>query len=119
MERLLTPKEIEIAREAGYNANGLRYTIEELQKIVPENLTMEELAQYVDAITFIKVKNNDVIFFRNQLIPIPEGQTVVVTATGLGNLAHIALNMSDDETRTKASLLFYQILSNYKSGKTS
>ena len=117
MQRYLSTEEIDIVRQAGYHENGLKYTIEELKEVMPDDLSIEELAKYADGITYIKVTKNDVEFFKPQLVPIPPGQTVSVTVTGLGNLSYIALNMPDLETRQKAVLLFQQIVSNYDGKK--
>lgn len=119
MNRYLDQEELEFVRQAGYNEYGLKHSIEELKTVVPDVLTLEEFAKYADAITYAKVHKNDVSFFAPQLLPIPSGKTVTVTATGLGNLAYIALHMKDVDTRTKATLLFQQIISNYPQSNVS
>lgn len=110
MERYLTIEQIEFVKKNGFNDKGLRYTIEELQRVVPKTLSMEELAKYVDAITFAKIEYKEDDFFRPQLVMIEPGRTVPVTATGLGNLAYLALNASNDDVRAKASEIYNVII---------
>lgn len=114
LSRYLNEDEIRLVEEAGYGvASGLRYTLEELGRTRPMEMTREELAEYADAVTFAKVMVDDHAFFAPQLasIPsIPPGQTIAVSTTGLGNLALIARNMKHAETREMASMILDQIL---------
>lgn len=105
MERVLTEEECRIARVNGYDSNGLRFSIQELLEVVPRDLSMESLSEFVDAVTFVKVRSGDTDFFRRQLVDVPVGTRV--SATGLGNLAYIALHIGDDEIRSRALSLFH------------
>jgi len=113
MERILTRDELARVVDAGFNKYGLRYPLDDLKEIVPTDLSMEAVSKYTDAITFAKVGSNDKEFFQRQLTPIPPGVEVKVNITGIGNLAYIALNMEDEETKKKAQALYEQILSSY------
>ena len=112
MNQYLTPDEIDIVRKNGFDENGLRFSIEELQNVIPKDLSMDALSKYVDAITFAKVESGDSDFFKSQLRDLPVGAKIRISATGLGNLAYVALHMKDDDIRLKASGLFHEILSN-------
>ena len=90
---------------------GLRYTLEELNAVVPLSLTMEQMARYVDAVAFAKARSNDTGFVRPMLEP-PKTPTVNLSATGLGNLAYVALHMPDEECRQKAEALYRMLMQN-------
>lgn len=107
----MTSEELLLVEKNGFDKNGLRFSIEELQNVMPMNLSMKSLSKYVDAITFAKVHSKDTLFFQSQLQDLPFGKKVNVSATGLGNLAYIALHMDNDEIRSRAATLFHQILS--------
>jgi len=111
MERVLTEGERQIARDHGYDSNGLRFSIQELQNMVPRDLSMESLSEFVDAVTFVKVRTGDTDFFRGQLVDAPVGTRV--SATGLGNLAYVALHIKDDEIRSRASSLFHRLTASF------
>lgn len=111
MEYYLTADEIEIAFQNGFDKTGLRYPIEELQRLEPKNLSMEEMEKYVDAITFIKVRAGDVQFFASQLSSFPD-QAVHVSVTGLGNLAYVARHLHDPEIHDKAVQIFTRLTTN-------
>jgi hypothetical protein len=57
LSNYLNEIELEIIKNEGYNEYGLRYSIDELSEPSLANQSMEEISKYVDAITFIKVKN--------------------------------------------------------------
>jgi hypothetical protein len=110
MEYYLTADEIEIARKNGFDEKGLRYPIEELQRLEPKNLSMEEMEKYVDAITFIKVRAGDVQFFASQLNSFPSSDKPInVSATGLGNLAYVARHLHNSEIQDKAVQIFTRL----------
>lgn len=109
LSKFLSEEEIQIAMDAGYGENGLCHRIEDLQTKTPDGMTMEELAVYADAVTFAKVRKNDSAFFQPQLQPIPPGQEVRITLTGLGNIAHIASYIKDEETKSLALQLYNQL----------
>lgn len=109
LSRFLNEQEMAMVREAGYGENGLRYRLEELNTILPTDMSLEEVAQYADAVTFAKVARNEAAFFLPSLEPIPAGKEVKLTLTGLGNIAHVALNIKNDEARTKALALYHQL----------
>ena len=108
MEYYLSADEIEIARNNGFDKNGLRYPIEELQRLEPKNLSMEEMEKYVDAITFIRTRAKDVKFFKSQLDTFPD-KPVQITVTGLGNLAYLARHLDDQEICDKAVEIFKRL----------
>ena len=109
VSRYLNEEEMKLIREAGYGENGLRYTLEELKTTDPTCMTIEDISKYVDAITYAKTIRQDAEFFLPQLQPIPEGKTVSITTTGLGNLAYIALHFKDERVKNIAMALFQQL----------
>jgi hypothetical protein len=111
LSKILSEEEIQIAMSAGYGENVLCHRLEDLLTKTPDGMTMEELAVYADAVTFAKVKKNDATFFRPQLQPIPPGQEVQITLTGLGNIAHIATYIENEEIKGLALQLYHQLLS--------
>jgi len=111
LSRFLSEQEIKVAKEAGFGDNGLRFSLEDLQTITPDGMSLEEVAGYADAVTFAKVASDDAAFFLPSLQPIPAGQEVKLTLTGLGNIAHVALNIKNEEARAKALALYHQLRS--------
>lgn len=109
--KYLNEDEMKIVRDAGFDAYGLRFPVQELLQVTPNGLSMEEMSRYVDAITYAKVITNDVDFFSPFMKPL-ETPEVRVSATGLGNLAYIALHIKDETTRETARLLYQQIVLN-------
>ena len=109
LSKYLNEHEMTVIQEAGYGENGLRFTLKELEATDPSRMTMEDLAEYADAITYAKTINQDADFFLPQLQPIPEGRTVTITTTGLGNLAHIAIHFKDERVKNVAVALFRQL----------
>jgi len=97
-------------QEEGFDTNGLRYSIEELNKTSPIGKSMSEISKYVDAITFAMVKNKKIDSLNDQLIELPEGIKIEVSLTGLGNLAYVALNGPNDEIKEKALRIYNQII---------
>lgn len=110
LDRYLTDEEIQMIREDGYHDNGLRYSLEELNNVSPIGKTIEELSEYVDAITYVRVRKNQHNILRNQLQELREGERIHVSVTGLGNLAYTGLYSTDAEIREKAQRIFYQIV---------
>ena len=113
--RYLTTEEKELAVKAGFSARtGLRWTLEELSTLTvdPRKYEMEDIAKYVDAITFIKVRQNDVLFFDSMLGPLPPSSSLEgrISMTGLGNIAYVAVHMEDPTIRSRAATLYNQIL---------
>lgn len=110
LERFLSTEEIEFVRNHGFDARGLRYDLSELNKISPHHKSINDMAEYVDAVTFVMVKKekNDVL--KGQLHELREGERVNVSITGLGNLAFTALNCTDPKIREKALQIYYQII---------
>lgn len=111
LEKYLSEEEMKTVRDAGFDGNGLRFPIQELIQVTPKGKSMEDMSRYVDAITYAKVVANDVGFFSPFMKPL-ETPEVRVSATGLGNLAYIALHIKDETTRETARLLYQQIVSN-------
>ena len=109
LTKYLNEHEMTTIQESGYGENGLRFTLKELEATDPSRMTMEDLAEYADAITYAKTIKQDVDFFLPQLQPIPEGRTVTITTTGLGNLAHIAIHFKDERVKNVAVALFRQL----------
>ena len=101
--------EIEMVRGKGFDARGLRYSLKELNEISPHHKSIQDMAEYVDAVTYVMVKKekNDVL--RGQLRDLKEGEQVNVSITGLGNLAFTALHCTDPAIREKALQIYYQI----------
>lgn len=111
LDRYLTPDEIRMIHEDGFNQYGLRYTLDELNEVLPLEKTIEELSVYVDAVTYVFVKKNRYDILREQLQhDPPEGQTIPVSVTGLGNLAYTALYCTDPDIRERARRIFDRIV---------
>jgi hypothetical protein len=111
LRHYLTEDEMAYVKQNGFGENGLRYTLDELNAVLPLSRTMEQMADYVDAITFAKAHSNDTGFVRPMLEP-PTTSTVNLSATGLGNLAYVALYMPDEECRQKAEALYCMLMQN-------
>jgi hypothetical protein len=109
LSKYLNEEELELIKNEGFNEHGLHYSIEELNNISIIDKSIEEISKYVDAITYIKVKQKDIDFFSPQLIDIKEGQKVKISVTGLGNLAYIALYFDDEYIRNQANKIFSQL----------
>jgi hypothetical protein len=111
LSHYLTETEIDHAKSKGYGDNGLRYSLEFLNTVLPHSLTMEQMAEYVDAVTLAKVHSNDTQFLLPMLEP-PLTPTVNLSVTGLGNLAYTALYMQDETCRKKAEALYSMLMMN-------
>ena len=112
--RYMTVEERDMAVKAGFSARtGLRWTLEELSriKVDPRRKGMADMACYVDAITYTKVRQNDTAFFESMLGPTPSLLEGRISATGLGNIAYVATQMRDSTTRERAASLYKEILS--------
>lgn len=105
LSHYLTKSELETIKSAGFDEHGLRFSLEELQKETIQNKTLQQVSEYVDAITFIKVNQNDVDFLKPQLKD-PQ-KKVPISMTGLGNLAYIILNIKDDSIKHQAEKLYH------------
>lgn len=110
LDRYLTPDEIRMVREDGFNEYGLRYTLDELNEVSPLGKTIEELAGYVDAVTYVHVRKDRRDVLWGQLQDPPDGRTIPVSVTGLGNLAYTALHSTDPEIRGRARRIFDRIV---------
>jgi chloramphenicol O-acetyltransferase len=112
LSRYLSKPEIDDVIAAGFSGDtGLRYSLEFLQshKFDIARMTIDDIAEFVDAITYTHVRKNDTEFFRSMLTMPPEDQRVQISITGLGNIAFTALNMPDKETRERAIALFTRL----------
>ena len=118
LKKYLNTEEMETISAAGFSTDtGLRFSLEELelkriefQENKLEKINIHQAAAYADAITFIKTNKNDVEFLRPMLTPLPPNKTVHISLTGLGNIAYVALNISDPTLQTAATLLYHQLL---------
>jgi hypothetical protein len=112
LSQYLSESEMDEIVAAGFSREtGLRYSIEFLRSpsLDPTKMTIDEIAEFVDAITYIYVRKNDTDFFRSMLEMPPEGRRVHISITGLGNIAFAALHMPDKETRERAIALFTRL----------
>lgn len=116
LDRYLSQEEIQLVRENGFNENGLRYTLDDLNKISPIGKTMEELSAYVDAVTYVHVTRDHRDVLRDQLQELREGEKIHVSVTGLGNLAYTGLYSRDPEIRERACKIYYQIVNGQSVG---
>lgn len=114
LERFLSRDEIEMVQKDGFNARGLRYEVSELNKISPHDKSIKEMAEYVDAVTYIMVKKMKNELLMSQLHELKEGEQINVSITGLGNLAFTALNCTDPMVREKAFKIYHQITNGAK-----
>ena len=118
LKKYLNTEEMETISVAGFSTDtGLRFSLEELetkrvelQENKLEKIDLHQAAAYADAITFIKTNKNDVEFLRPMLTPLPPNKTVHISLTGLGNIAYVALNISDPTLQTAATLLYHQLV---------
>jgi len=116
LERYLSPEEIERITEVGFSQKtGLRMTLEGLVKKKMElldirTMTMEQIAKYVDAITYIKTENNEWTFFQTMLGPIQENHQGEVSLTGLGNVAYVALYIKEPNVKKHARMMYDHLL---------
>jgi len=116
LERYLSPDEIERITEVGFSPKtGLRIPLEELvqkklQLLDIRTMTMEQIAKYVDAITYIKTENNEWTFFQTMLGPIQENHQGEISLTGLGNIAYVALYIKDPNVRKHAQMMYDHLL---------
>jgi len=108
LHHYLNTEDIAFAMEHGFDATGLRFPVQDIQKIKPHGLSMEALAEYVDAVTFVKVHHGDIAFLEPMLEP-PVTPMVNLSITGLGNIAYTALHMKDDACREKAKALYQRL----------
>jgi len=111
LSRYLSKSEIEDVVTAGFSRDtGLRYSLEFLQsqRFDIARMTIDEIAEFVDAITYTHVRKNDIEFFRSMLVP-PDDKRLQISITGLGNIAFTALNIPDNETRERAIALFARL----------
>ena len=112
LSRYLSKTEIDDIATAGFSRDtGLRYSLEFLQsqKLNIARMTIDDIAEFVDAITYTHVRKNDTEFFRSMLTMPPEDQRIEISITGLGNIAFTALNMPDKDTREHAIALFNRL----------
>jgi hypothetical protein len=104
LANFLSTREIQLVEEHGFSSQGLRYTLDQLNEVRPSQKTMQEMSEYVDAVTFAKVHSDDLSF----LLPMlqPPTQTVNISTTGLGNVAYVAIHCLDPLCREKARTLY-------------
>ena len=112
---MLTDKERSLAIDAGFDAYGLRHSIKELQSFQHQNKTIQDMANYVDVVTYIKTNSNDNEFLKQQLNARQTPSQINVTA--LGNLAYIALQSKDAEIAQLAKTLYYKCFKMYSNSK--
>jgi hypothetical protein len=118
LKKYLNTEEMETISSAGFSLDtGLRFSLEELetkriefQENKLQKIDLHQASTYADAITFIKTNKNDVEFLRPMLTPLPPNKTVHISLTGLGNIAYVALNISDPTLQTAATLLYHQLV---------
>ena len=112
LSQYLSDSEIDDIVTAGFSREtGLRYTMDFLksQTFDIAKMSIDEISEFVDAITHTRVRTNDVEFFKSMLESPPVGRRVHISITGLGNIAFVALNMPDKETRERAAVLFNRL----------
>ena len=111
--QLLNDHEYLSIKEEGFGENGLRVDdIRKLQNINPHVLTRNQLTEFVDAITFIKIKNKDYEFFKRYLnakLPNnfkPNIMTII-------NLSYISRYCIQHDIREKADSLLIEYLQSF------
>jgi hypothetical protein len=97
--------EQKMAEAARYDIYGLRYSIEHLYSLDVEAMTMTQMAEYADAVTYVKTLKRDRAFMEAQLqtmnVDCPN-----VNMTALGNLAHTAIHFPDDEIALRFAVTY-------------
>jgi SAM-dependent MidA family methyltransferase len=72
-------------------------------------MTIDEISEFVDAVTYTHVRKNDTEFFKSMLTMPPEDQRIQLSITGLGNIAFTALHIPDKDMRDRAIALFTRL----------
>jgi hypothetical protein len=112
LSRYLSKSEIDDVVAAGFSQDtGLRYSLEFLQsqKFDIARMTIDEISEFVDAVTYTHVRKNDTEFFKSMLTMPSEDQRIQLSITGLGNIAFTALHIPDKDMRDRAIALFTRL----------
>lgn len=101
--------------KGGYNSNGLRHSIEHLELIFPNIISMpiNEQANYADFITVNNV-NEDWLVDNMKKVKLKNENMKYITATTVGNLAYISIKCNDKEAVKVANDTIEKIKKHFK-----